>query len=71
MRRCSPSTASSRHPVLLHGSGGMAKAVAAALRDAGFADGTVVARNEAAGRQLAERHGCAWAPTTAHGAASS
>jgi shikimate dehydrogenase len=41
----------------LLGSGGMAKAVAAALRDAGFADGTVVARNQATGTALAERYG--------------
>ena len=35
----------------------MAKAVVAALRGAGFATGTVVARNEAAGRPLAEQYG--------------
>jgi shikimate dehydrogenase len=44
------------------GSGGMAKAVVAALRDAGFTDGTVVARNERAGPALAERYGYAWRP---------
>ncbi|WP_425560086.1 shikimate 5-dehydrogenase [Kineococcus glutinatus] len=44
------------------GSGGMAKAVVAALRDAGFERGTVVARNEATGRELAERYGYGWAP---------
>lgn len=49
-------------PVVLRGSGGMAKAVAAALRDAGFVVGTIVARNEAAGRALAERCGWGWAP---------
>jgi shikimate dehydrogenase len=32
--------------VLLRGSGGMAKAVAAAVRDAGFSNVTLVARNE-------------------------
>lgn len=48
-------------PFLLRGSGGMAKAVAAALRDLGFADGTIVARNEAAGRALAETYGYGWA----------
>ena len=37
----------------LRGSGGMAKAVASALRDAGFAEGTIVARN-ARGQQLAD-----------------
>lgn len=49
-------------PVVLRGSGGMGKAVAAALRDAGFAAGTVVARNEASGRALAERCGWSWRP---------
>jgi shikimate dehydrogenase len=44
------------------GSGGMAKAVVAALRDAGFTDGTVVARNEGTGRALADRYGYAWRP---------
>lgn len=47
-------------PFLLRGSGGMAKAVAAALRDAGFTTGTVVARNAAAGRALADTYGFAW-----------
>ncbi|SFS17445.1 shikimate dehydrogenase [Dyella sp. OK004] len=46
----------------LRGSGGMAKAVACALRDAGFRHGHIVARNEAAGRKLAETSGFAWAP---------
>ncbi len=46
----------------LRGSGGMAKAVACALRDAGFASGTIVARNEAAGSALAEQYGFAWQP---------
>ncbi|NIF15531.1 shikimate 5-dehydrogenase [Pantoea sp. Cy-639] len=46
----------------LRGSGGMAKAVACALRDAGFADGTIVARNEQAGRQLADTCGYRWLP---------
>ncbi|MEV4420401.1 shikimate 5-dehydrogenase [Patulibacter sp. NPDC049589] len=52
-------------PVLLRGSGGMAKAVAFALREGGFRDGTVVARNEAAGRALAEGAGFAWVPEPA------
>ncbi|MCG7610421.1 MULTISPECIES: shikimate 5-dehydrogenase [Mycobacterium] len=43
--------------VLIRGSGGMAKAVGAALRDKGFLRGTVVARNAGAGRVLAERLG--------------
>ena len=41
----------------LRGSGGMAKAVLAALVDSGFTDGTVVARNPAAGSALAQRYG--------------
>lgn len=45
---------------MLRGSGGMAKAVATALRDAGFANGTIVARNETSGRALADAHGYAW-----------
>lgn len=48
-------------PVILRGSGGMAKAVACAFRDAGFARGTIVARNEATGRRLAEVCGWRWA----------
>jgi shikimate dehydrogenase len=46
---------------VLHGSGGMAKAVAAALSDSGFRDGTIVARNAAAGRALADLYGYRWA----------
>ncbi len=48
------------YSVWLQGSGGMAKATAAALRDAGFRDVTVIARNEAAGRALAELYGFSW-----------
>lgn len=44
------------------GSGGMARAVAAALRDAGFGNGTIVARNPATGRSLAAEYGFGWAP---------
>jgi shikimate dehydrogenase len=44
------------------GSGGMASAVAAALREKGFGVGTIVARNETTGRALAERYGYAWQP---------
>lgn len=40
----------------------MAKAIAAALRGAGFADGVVVARNELAGRALARQYGYDWKP---------
>lgn len=47
-------------PFLLRGSGGMAKAVVAALRDRGFAQGTVVARNRAAGQALADLYGYGW-----------
>lgn len=47
--------------VALRGSGGMAQAVAAALRDRGFTAVTVVARNADTGRALAARYGAAWA----------
>lgn len=47
-------------PVLIHGSGGMASAVATALRDNGFEEGTVVARNTATGAELATRLGYRW-----------
>ncbi|MDJ0338545.1 shikimate 5-dehydrogenase [Cryobacterium sp. PH31-O1] len=53
---------SSGYSVILRGSGGMAKAVAAALHDAGFARGTIVARNEVTGRALATLYGYDWAP---------
>jgi shikimate dehydrogenase len=48
------------YSVQLRGAGGMAKATAAALRDAGFRDVTVIARNEEAGRALAGLYGFAW-----------
>lgn len=51
---------STRTPVALRGSGGMGKAVACALRDAGFADGTIAARNAVAGQRLARQAGWAW-----------
>lgn len=44
----------------LRGSGGMAKAVAGALRDAGFRSGIILARNETTGRQLARASGYEW-----------
>jgi len=44
----------------LRGSGGMAKAVACALRDAGFTKGAIVARNETAGPALAAQYGFTW-----------
>jgi shikimate dehydrogenase len=47
-------------PFVLRGSGGMAKAVAATLRDAGFRDGTIVARNADAGQALAALYGFHW-----------
>jgi shikimate dehydrogenase len=46
--------------VLLRGSGGMAKATAAAFRDAGFSRVTIAARNEERGRGLAELYGFEW-----------
>ncbi|HCT05900.1 MAG TPA: shikimate 5-dehydrogenase, partial [Pseudomonas sp.] len=39
---------------------GMAKAVASALRDGGYANGVIVARNEVAGRALAQNLGYEW-----------
>lgn len=51
--------------VVVLGSGGMARAVVAALRDHGFADGTVIARNADTGRELADRYGWRWAPELA------
>ncbi len=47
-------------PFLLTGSGGMAKAVASALRDNGFRNGTIVARNKTTGPALAEACGYRW-----------
>ncbi|GAB2638847.1 shikimate 5-dehydrogenase [Gordonia jinhuaensis] len=44
-------------PVAVAGSGGMAKAVTAALRDTGFTDVTVVARNPETGQALAGQYG--------------
>jgi shikimate dehydrogenase len=44
----------------LLGSGGMAKAVACALRDAGFANGLILARNEATGLALAHQYNFQW-----------
>lgn len=47
----------------LRGSGGMAKAVACALRDAGLSNGTIVARNAIKGRLLANLLGFDWQPS--------
>lgn len=49
-------------PFVLRGSGGMARAVVAALVDHGMHHGRVVARNAQAGMALAALHGLAWAP---------
>ncbi|EGD56677.1 shikimate 5-dehydrogenase [Gordonia neofelifaecis] len=49
-------------PVAVAGSGGMAKAVVAALRDTEFTDVTIVARNHAAGGALAAKYGFAYVP---------
>lgn len=45
---------------VLRGSGGMAKAVAFALRDAGFRDGVILARNREKGEALARECGFRW-----------
>jgi shikimate dehydrogenase len=47
-------------PFILRGSGGMAKAVACALRDAGFRHGVIVARNQTTGMALARQYGFEW-----------
>lgn len=44
----------------LRGSGGMAKAVACALKESGFHQGYIIARNETSGRELAELYGFEW-----------
>ena len=50
-------------PVLVRGSGGMAKAVVAAFRGAGIGELTVLARNQVAGSALAEKYGYRWQGT--------
>lgn len=50
-------------PFLLAGSGGMAKAVAAALRNRGHRSGVIIARNPVTGQALAELYGFDWAAT--------
>jgi len=52
----------STDPFVVCGSGGMAKAIVAVLHNGGFTSGTVVGRNEATGRALADRYGYAWEP---------
>jgi shikimate dehydrogenase len=54
-------------PFTVVGSGGMAKAVVAALLGAGFARGTVVARNAEAGPRLADRYRIGWRPRPGDG----
>ena len=54
----------SGYSFILRGSGGMAKAMACALRDAGFRNGTIVARNETAGKKLAGLYGFGWRAET-------
>jgi shikimate dehydrogenase len=49
----------------VRGSGGMAKAVVCALRDAGFTRGLVVARNQKTGTALANQYGFQWKPELA------
>jgi len=46
----------------VRGSGGMAKAVVAALRDSGFGGGSVIARNQQTGHALAAEYGYDWRP---------
>jgi shikimate dehydrogenase len=46
----------------VRGSGGMAKAVVAALRDSGFVSGAVISRNAETGRALAKQYGYDWQP---------
>ncbi|GCE41413.1 Shikimate 5-dehydrogenase I gamma [Rhodococcus wratislaviensis] len=48
--------------VAVAGSGGMAKAVVAAVRDYGFTDVTVIARNEKTGGAVAKQYGFDWQP---------
>ena len=55
--------------VLVHGSGGMAKAVVAAFKDAGFAQLQVYARNRGTGTQLAESYGYVYIDTLEKAAA--
>ena len=51
---------SPNYSVAVTGSGGMAKAVVAALHDSGFTRGTVVARNTETGPALADTYGYSW-----------
>lgn len=49
-----------RSSFAVRGSGGMAKAVLCAMRDAGFRNGHVIARNEGNGKTLADLYGFEW-----------
>lgn len=51
-----------RYSVAVRGSGGMAKAVVAALRNCNFSNVTIFSRNEKTGRSLAEKYGFTWRP---------
>lgn len=53
---------SSEKVFALRGSGGMAKAVAFALKNAGFTQGFIIATNEKTGKQLAEQSGYTYQP---------
>lgn len=48
--------------VMIHGSGGMGKAVIAAFRDSGFTDVIIAARNQERGLTLAKQYGFQWQP---------
>jgi shikimate dehydrogenase len=48
------------HRFVVLGSGGMARAVVAALRDSGFTSGSIVARNATTGPALAAEYGFRW-----------
>jgi shikimate dehydrogenase len=58
--RCLISDLDAEAPVVIRGSGGMARAVGTAFRDIGFRGGTIVSRSPKAGRELAERLGYTW-----------
>ncbi|HEJ6943140.1 shikimate 5-dehydrogenase [Serratia ureilytica] len=51
---------SNDHSFILRGSGGMAKAVACALKDAGITNGIIAAKNERTGRELADLYDFRW-----------
>jgi shikimate dehydrogenase len=53
---------------VVNGSGGMARAVVAALRDGGWRDGVVASRNDVSGRALAARYGFEWQAEVPQGA---